>query len=287
MPCKHPHADRGNALDTVAHKTLTRGWQAELDLRFTRAADKTLLTSARHVGPLTVQRPFYPEGDVCHLYLLHPPGGIVGGDELTLSVTLEADSHALITQPGAGKFYRSAGQQARLRQTFTLAPGATLEWLPQDTILFPGADARICSTFHLTAESRLLGWDVICFGRPVMQETFSHGVLNNRLGIRRDGLPLLIEGLRITQGQLSRIAHQPWCGTLFCCPATETMLDGVRERLTPFGEYAGATLVDSLLVVRFLADDNLLIQRAMRDIWRFLRPQLTQKPPHLPRIWQT
>ena len=120
-----------------------------------------------------------------------------------------------------------------------------------------------------------------------MQETFSHGALNNRLGIWRDGLPLLIERLRITQGQLSRIAHQPWCGTLFCYPATEAMLDGVRERLTPFGEYAGATLVDSLLVVRFLADDNLLIQRAMRDIWRFLRPLLTQKPPHLPRIWQT
>ena len=140
-----------------------------------------MLTSARHVGPLTVQRPFYPEDDVCHLYLLHPPGGIVGGDELTISATLATDSHALITQPGAGKFYRSRGPQAQLRQDFYLAPQATLEWLPQDTILFPGANANIQSVFHLAQESRLLAWDLLCLGRPVMQETFSHGTLRNRL----------------------------------------------------------------------------------------------------------
>ncbi|EIQ7158256.1 MULTISPECIES: urease accessory protein UreD [Citrobacter] len=274
-------------MDTVAHETLIRGWQAELDLRFTRAAHKTVLTSARHVGPLAVQRPFYPEDDVCHLYLLHPPGGIVGGDELHISVTLDAHSHALITQPGAGKFYRSAGQLAQLRQDFALAPHATLEWLPQDTILFPGARASLRTVFHLTTESQLLGWDLLCLGRPVMQETFSHGTLVNRLEIWRDGIPLLIEGLKIRGGDLSAVANQPWCGTLFCYPGTEAMLDGARERLMPLGEYAGATLVDSLLTVRFLAADNLLIQRAMRDIWRFLRPLLTHKQPHLPRIWQT
>lgn len=287
MLCKHPHAEKGNALETLAHKTPTRGWQAELDLRFSHTAHKTVLTHARHVGPLTVQRPFYPQDDVCHLYLLHPPGGIVGGDELHISVTLDENSHVLITMPGAGKFYRSAGPQACLHQTFTLAPNATLEWLPQDTILFPGANASLRSVFHLTAESRLLGWDLLCLGRPVMQETFSHGTLHNRLEIWRDGQPLLIERLTLRDGDLSVIASQPWCGTLLCYPATEQMLDGARERLAPLGDYAGATLVDSLLTVRFLADDNLIVQRVMREIWQFLRPLLTQKPPHLPRIWQT
>jgi urease accessory protein len=154
-----------------------------------------VLASARHHGPLTVQRPFYPEEDVCHLYLLHPPAGIVGGDELHIAVTLDENSHALITQPGAGKFYRSRGPQALLRQHFTLASHATLEWLPQDTILFPGANAAIQTVFHLTSASRLLAWDLLCLGRPVMQETFSHGTLQNRLEVWRDGLPLLIERL--------------------------------------------------------------------------------------------
>ncbi|WP_447215239.1 urease accessory protein UreD [Citrobacter pasteurii] len=274
-------------MDTVAHETLTRGWQAELDLHFTRTGHKTVLASARHHGPLTVQRPFYPEEDVCHLYLLHPPAGIVGGDELHIAVTLDENSHALITQPGAGKFYRSRGPQALLRQHFTLASHATLEWLPQDAILFPGANAVIQSVFHIASASRLLAWDLLCLGRPVMQETFSHGVLQNRLEVWRDGQPLLIERLQLQEGNLSGVAHHPWVGTLLCYPSSEHMLEGTRERLTPLGDYAGATLNDSLLTIRFLANDNLVVQCVMRDIWQFLRPLLTQKSPVLPRIWQT
>ncbi|EKU4729949.1 urease accessory protein UreD [Citrobacter freundii] len=274
-------------MDTVAHETLTRGWQAELELHFSCTGHKTVLASARHHGPLTVQRPFYPEEDVCHLYLLHPPAGIVGGDELHIAVTLDENSHALITQPGAGKFYRSRGPQALLRQHFTLASHATLEWLPQDTILFPGANAAIQTVFHLTSASRLLAWDLLCLGRPVMQETFSHGMLQNRLEVWRDGQPLLIERLILQEGNLSGVAHHPWVGTLLCYPANEHMLEGTRERLMALGDYAGATLNDSLLTIRFLANDNLVVQRVIRDIWQFLRPLLTHKTPVLPRIWQT
>ena len=92
---------------------LKKGWQATLDLRFHQAGGKTVLASAQHVGPLTVQRPFYPEEETCHLYLLHPPGGIVGGDELTISAHLAPGCHTLITMPGASKFYRSSGALAR------------------------------------------------------------------------------------------------------------------------------------------------------------------------------
>ena len=174
-----------------------------------------------------------------------------------------------------------------LRQHFTLTPHATLEWLPQDTILFPGANAAIQTVFHLTSASRLLAWDLLCLGRPVMQETFSYGTLQNRLEVWRDGQPLLIERLQLQEGNLSGVAHHPWVGTLLCYPASEHMLEGTRERLTALGDYAGATLNDSLLTIRFLADDNLIVQRVMRDIWQFLRPLLTHKAPVLPRIWQT
>ena len=264
-----------------------KGWQATLDLHFQHRGGKTVLTSARHVGPLTVQRPFYPEDDTCHLYLLHPPGGIVGGDELTIRAALDSGCHTLITMPGASKFYRSSGAQAHLHQRLTLAERSTLEWLPQDAIFFPGARARLHTAFHLCPSSTLLAWDLLCLGRPVIGESFSHGALSNRLEVWMDDAPLLIERLHLADGRLASVAQYPWVGTLLFYPASEALLDGVRERLTTLGNYAGATLTDGLLTVRFLSDDNLLCQRAMRDIWRFMLPHLTGKSPVLPRIWLT
>ena len=227
---------------------LKKGWQATLDLRFQQAGGKTVLASAQHVGPLTVQRPFYPEEETCHLYLLHPPGGIVGGDELTISAHLDPGCHTLITMPGASKFYRSSGAQALLRQQLTLAPQATLEWLPQDAIFFPGANARLFTTFHLCASSRLLAWDLLCLGRPVIGETFSHGTLSNRLEVWVDDEPLLVERLHLQEGELSSVAGRPWVGTLLCYPATDALLDGVRDALAPQKVFPGNQPSNSILI---------------------------------------
>ena len=200
---------------------------------------------------------------------------------------MDPGCHTLITMPGASKFYRSSGAQARLQQTLTLAENSTLEWLPQDAIFFPGANAALSTAFHLAASSTLLAWDLLCLGRPVIGEAFSHGALANRLEVWVGGSPLLIERLSLADGQLACVAQQPWVGTMLFYPANETLLEGVREKLTPLANYAGATLTDGLLTVRFLSDDNLLCQRAMRDIWQFMRPHLTGKSPVLPRIWLT
>lgn len=264
-----------------------KGWQASLALQFCHTPEKTLLHAAHHVGPLTVQRPFYPEGETCHLYLLHPPGGIVGGDTLDISVQLDAKSHALITMPGATKFYRSGGPQSCLNQHFYLNDKSTLEWLPQDNIIFPGANTALRSVFHLHASSTLLAWELYCLGRPVINETFSHGTLESRLEVWVDDEPRLIERLQLREGNLTPIAGHPWIGTLVFYPAREGHLDAVRERLTPLGHFAGVTLTDDLLSVRFLSHDNLICQRVMRDIWQALRPLLTTKTACSPRIWQT
>ena len=88
------------------------GWVARLALRFEQRAGRTVLAHRSHEGPLAVQKPFYPEGDVCHVYLLHPPGGVVGGDRLTIEIEVASDAHAVITTPAAGKFYRSAAVES-------------------------------------------------------------------------------------------------------------------------------------------------------------------------------
>lgn len=263
------------------------GWRASLALHFRKDPERTVLARAAHIGPLTVQRPFYPEGETCHLYLLHPPGGIVGGDELDIAVTLDPGSHALITMPGASKFYRSAGAEARLSQRMTVGENAALEWLPQDTIFFPGARARQTSSFHLTRGSRLLAWELFCLGRPVNGEAFYEGELSSRLEVWLDDAPLLVERLHLHEGDLSPVAGQPWVGTLLFYPADAQMLEAARDALQPLESYAGATCTDELMIVRFLAEDNLICQKAMRNIWQLMRPMLLNKSPEPPRIWLT
>jgi urease accessory protein len=162
----------------------------------------------------------------------------------------------------------------------------TLEWLPQDTIIFP-ANAALRSVFHLKASSTLLAWELYCLGRPVINETFSHGTLESRLEVWVDDEPRLIERQHLSNGDLTPVAGHPWIGTLLFYPASEEHLDTVRALLAPLGNFAGATLTDGLLSVRFLSHDNLICQRVMRDIWQSLRPLLTTKTACSPRIWQT
>ena len=111
-------------------------WRARLELGFDQHRGITRLGHRKRFGPLAVQRPFYPEGAPCHVYLLHPPGGVVGGDQLDIDITLGENCQALITTPGAAKFYRSEGSVAQQQISMQLAPGAELEWLPQENILF-------------------------------------------------------------------------------------------------------------------------------------------------------
>ena len=268
---------------SVTHQR-SRGGAA---LRYAVARGATRLVDLHQAAPMRILFPDPGPGEAPLAALVNTAGGMAGGDSVAVEVTLDPGAHAVVSTPAAEKIYRSLGPETVIEARLSVGAGATLEWLPQDTILFPGANAAIQTVFHLTSASRLLAWDLLCLGRPVMQETFSHGMLQNRLEVWRDGLPLLIERLILQEGNLSGVAHHPWVGTLLCYPANEHMLEGTRERLMALGDYAGATLNDSLLTIRFLANDNLVVQRVMRDIWQFLRPLLTHKTPVLPRIWQT
>ena len=102
-------------------------WKAHLSLGIVQTSARTVLKSRSHVGPLAVQRPFYPEGDVCHVYILHPPGGVVGGDELAIHINAATGSHALVTTPAAGKFYRSDGRTAKQSVNVKIAAGAIVD----------------------------------------------------------------------------------------------------------------------------------------------------------------
>ncbi|HTQ36479.1 MAG TPA: urease accessory protein UreD, partial [Steroidobacteraceae bacterium] len=174
-----------------------KSWQARLELGFRREGGRTILAHRRHMGPLVVQRPFHPEGPVCHVYLVHPPGGIVGGDSITLQVDVETHAHALLTTPAATRFYR-AGPHPRATVHQLLAVRGALEWLPQETIVFEGARAHATTRVELAGdEARFLGWEVACLGRPACGEGFREGELLQDFLLYRDGQPLLLDRTRL------------------------------------------------------------------------------------------
>ncbi|MGG5291785.1 urease accessory protein UreD [Pseudomonas shirazensis] len=263
------------------------GWSAYLQLRFVQRDGVTRLGARNHFGPLLVQRPFYPEGAPCHVYILHPPGGIVAGDRLELDIQLEAGSHALLTMPGASKFYRSIGPTARLHQHFHLQAGSTLEWLPQDSIFFSGARASLASRFTLEPGARLLAWETLCLGRPVMNERFEQGALDSRLRVELPGDPGLHERLRIEGGRLAKVGGYPLLATFCAAPADQALLEQVRELLDTLGSPAGATLMGELLVIRLLDHDNQHLQHTLQRLWHVLRPAVLGLAPCPPRIWAT
>nr|WP_314480671.1 urease accessory protein UreD [uncultured Pseudomonas sp.] len=263
------------------------GWSAHLQLRFVARDGVTRLGARRHFGPLLVQRPFYPEGAPCHVYILHPPGGIVAGDRLELDIGLEPGSHALLTMPGASKFYRSLGPTACLTQRFHLGAGSTLEWLPQDSIFFSGARARLDSRFTLEAGARLLAWETLCLGRPVMQERFERGALDSLLRIDLAGEIGLHERLRVQGGRLEKLAGHPLLATFCAAPADQDTLEAIRPHLDSLSIPAGVTLLGSLLVIRLLDHDNQHLQHTLQRLWHVLRPAIVGLPACPPRIWAT
>jgi len=269
------------------------GWEARLALRFEQRAGRTVLAHRSHEGPLAVQKPFYPEGDVCHVYLLHPPGGVVGGDRLAIEIEVASDAHAVITTPAAGKFYRSAGHASMQEQRLSVAPGAVLEWLPQETILYARCRASLSTRVTLVPGARFIGWEILCLGRPAAGERFDAGVCRQRLELWCEDRPLLIERSTIAGG--SALLRAPWgfagrtvSGTFLATPAGETMLAAVREAVAVEGDdLFSATLLDSVLLCRYLGDSAESARRCFTDAWRAVRPGLLGRAAQPPRIWRT
>lgn len=276
----------------VALKSDAQNWQAHLRLALQNHADITRLVPKKRYGPLTVQRPFYPEKSTCHVYLLHPPGGIVGGDELELIIQAEENSQALITTPGATKFYRSAGKTAHIKQTLEVADNAQLEFFPLENIYFPGAKVHSESNIYLKENSQTYFWETHCFGRPANNELFDSGEVTLKLNIYNQ------LGLLLTEKQLiNPVELQRSCAARGYSVLSNMVLatDGLSEELIEQcraiecqSGVSGITRLDErLLVIRVLSHRTLDTFNYFKKIWSITRPQTLRKKACQPRIWQT
>lgn len=270
-------------------------WRAELALGFERRGERTLLARRRHQGPLVVQKPLYPEGEaVCHVMVVHPPGGIAGGDALEIALEADAGAHALLTTPGAGKWYRSSGAAAYQRMSIRVAGGAALEWLPQETIVFDGALARIETAIRLAPGARVIGWEIVCLGRTGSGEHFSRGACELRTTLAsEDGAPLWIERGRIEGGSrlmscAAGLAGWPVFGTFYASfPGVGPAHTAACREFAPASGEAAVTLLPGVLLARYLGGSSEVARGWFVRLWGALRPLALGRQAHEPRIWST
>lgn len=244
-------------------------------------------------GPLTIQKALYPEGrECCHAIILHPPAGMVEQDHLTLKLAVGNRAAALVTTPGATKWYTARGE-ARLRLTASVGDGATLEYLPQENIVFDGAQAAVQSDVDLVASARFVLLDVTALGRAAVGETLTCGKWRQRTTVRRDGEIIWWENMGLC-GSDSRLVSPAALGgatafgTLLLAASTleKSHLDAARA-VSRQRCRAGVTLLPGILVARALGDGTEVVRNHLIDIWHTLRPTLIGRAAQTPRIWRT
>jgi urease accessory protein len=276
-----------------------RRWEATLELEFAHRAPRTVLVRNRHVGPLQVQKALYPEGPgVCHVAVLHPPGGIVSGDSLTCDARLGHKSMACLTTPGAAKWYRCPGAWSGQALRFQVAEAATLEWLPRETILFDASRVRLRLDVDLAAGARFYGWEILCFGRRASGECWRSGALELRSSIRREGRPLWSERASVGGG---RFADSPAGLAGFSVSATFVVAGPdsdsdaallaacrgleARRGVERSGARTGITSLPGVMLARYLGNSSEDAFSWFTSLWRLLRPAQLNIAATPPRLW--
>lgn len=293
--------------DLKAAPTAGSQWHASLALSFAQTRRGCRLMHSAHQGPLYVQKPFYPEdADLAHVYLLHPPGGLVSGDKLSIDVELLTDARVLVTTPGAGRVYRARSDRTLQQQCTTLVLGecAVMEYLPQETIIYPAACAQLDTKIHMAPGSRFIGWEICCLGLPASDLRFSDGELRQRLSIYAGRKPLLIE--RFELNDLNRglyesavgLRGQPVSALMVAGPLsddqnTDAVLGPLLESLrTAIAAYQSTSLcaisvINGFVTARYLGGNADEAKRIFISLWQMLRPLLTGRDACAPRIWAT
>ena len=272
-------------------------WHASLELNY-RLESQRSVARHRHDGPLRILQSLYPEGDaICHNVLVHPPGGLVGGDQLEITVDVGPGAHGLVTTPGAARFYRSAGEPAVQRSRLALAEGARLEWLPAEALCYDQCLAENHLEFRLAPGAELMGWDITAFGLPHAGKPFVQGSLQQHIalpGVWLERAHIDASDQRLMDGPLG-LAGQRCIATLFFASGDklsrkrrEQVLDAARAVIDAHGlrGMAGATAPNAqMVVVRALAPVVEPAMDLMQQVWASWRSACWQLPATPPRIW--
>jgi urease accessory protein len=274
-------------------------WHARLHLDYQKEADRTV-ARFKHDGPLRILQSLYPEGDtVCHNVLVHPPGGLVGGDTLDIDIEAADGSHGLITTPGASRFYRSEGELALQRTRIRLAAGARLEWLPLEAICYSGCQAENRLSIEAAPGAELLGWDVTALGLPNANQPFERGTYLQHIevpGVWLERGRIDAADHRLLQSPIGLGGHRCMASLFFVSGSPiararrDALLAQARDLLDAHGlhDSAGATSPHpEVVVLRVLTPVVEPAMQLLRQVWLAWRSELWQLPAAIPRIWAT
>jgi urease accessory protein len=273
-------------------------WPATLALDATRHGPTTRL-HARHHGPLRLLKTLYPEGPaIAHAVLVHPPGGLVGGDRLDLALDVQPGAHLLATTPSATRFYRSVAGDATQAVQARVAAGGRLEWLPQETLAYTGCQARNELRVTLAGDGAALCGELLVLGLPQAGRPFVAGQVLQHLeitGLWRDRGLIKAQDHALLDGPCGLAGHRV-LGTLllaqgeaFAGAWPQALLDDTRALIESSPEVtAGASLLHGrLLLLRLLAHElepATALLRQARTLWR---QQAWGLAPCEPRVWAT
>ncbi|WP_210547304.1 urease accessory protein UreD [Rhodoferax sp. PAMC 29310] len=274
-------------------------WHAQLQLDYRLEGARTV-ASHQHEGPLRLLKSLYPEGEaLCHNVLVHPPGGLVGGDTLDLHITAQSGAHGLITTPGATRFYRSSGKRAVQRTHIRLSDQARLEWLPMEAICYNDCLAENHLTVELGSQAEFMGWDVTAFGLPLANQPFEQGQFLQHIevpGVWLERGQLKADDSRLMNGPLGLAGARCMASLFFVAGSKldktrrDQALELARDLIAahPLLATAGATSPNpQVLVVRCLSPVVEPAMGLLRQIWGAWRAQLWQCGQETPRLWAT
>jgi urease accessory protein len=277
-------------------------WHAALQLSFLRQEPrKTVLAGRKHEGPLLVQKALYPEGpQVCHVTILHPPSGIAGGDTLSIGIHVGQDAHALLTTPGATRWYKANGRRSAQDVDICIEPGARLDWLPQENIFFEQANARTSTRLHLQTGASAIGWEITQLGSVQKPSHWDEGriLLNTQLSL--DGRLLWMDAGELDAGSPLRhtangLASYPVLATMwaFGTGLTAEQVDGLAQDL-PWADTLRMGLThmpqengQGLCLVRALGVHAQDVKNKLIELWQRLRPLLLDIDGAPLRLWKT
>ncbi|PTR05055.1 urease accessory protein [Nitrosospira sp. Nsp5] len=272
--------------------------QARLSLGFRKEEGATRLVEREHFGPLLVQKPLYPEGrEVCQVVIVHPPGGVVGGDQLEISARVGATASTQVTTPGAAKWYKANGHVSHQAIRLDVGVKGVLEWVPQETIFFDNVDVKLEHRVVMEKEASYIGCEILCFGRTASGESFTSGRIRQRTRIQYEGKLIWFEQLRLAGGSAGMkspllLGGNTICATLIAVgkAVSPTVLAAAREEAGEIAKGAGHLGISQLkpvITARYLGNSSETARQVMLHIWGLLRPAMLGREAMVPRMWKT
>jgi urease accessory protein len=263
-----------------------------LDLAFVHRDGRTRLAHLYQRTPLRALFPRQPPDDIPTAAIANVGGGLVAGDSASVSVRVGEGAAAMVTTQAAEKVYRSTGADCRVATRLAVEPGSWLEWCPQETILFERSRLRRTLALDLAGDARAMLGETLVLGRLASGERTAEGFLLDRIEVRRDGEFAWLDCLRLegsygpVVGAAAGLGGARAVATfVHAAPDATGRLDLARGLLPGDPVRSGATVVNGLLVARFLAADPLALRRAFALFWARFRAAAAGLPPALPRLW--